>query len=236
MRGNTKIIGSLLLICLLILCFSTVSNAAIEIKPIYTNVNGNKYTKIHDNITVSTAYQYCYDMRGATSTLGVNSLDPHLSLSADWGATAYLGTSTYGSVRDKYGVKVTIGDEMTFYSTTNNITGVMDLGVRTYSNQGINNYVSSILEGLNASNINYGALYTNKDTKYVEEIPATTSDSYLEKTKGMALNEVKGWYNVGKDSDLNSAYPIIMKINILGMGRQNGTAQSNYTYRPVIWN
>ncbi len=231
MRGKIKIIGSLLLICLFILCFSTISNAAIEIKPIYTN----KQTKIHDNITISTAYQYCYDMRGATSTLGVNSLDPHLSLSADWGATAYLGTSTYGSVRDRIGVKVTIGDEMTFYSTTNNITGVMDLGVR-YNNQGINNYVSSILEGSNTSNINYGVLYTNKDTKYVEEIPLTTSENYLEKTKGMALNEVKGWYSVGKDSDLNSSYPIMMRISILGGGRFNGTAQLNYTYRPVIWN
>lgn len=236
MRGKIKIIGSLLLICLFILCFSTVSNAAIEIKPIYTNVNGNKYTKIHDIITVNTAYKYCYDMRGATSTLGVNSLDPHLSLSADWGATAYLGTSTYGSVRDRTGVKVTIGDEMTFYSTTNNITGVMDLGVRTYNNQGINNYVSSIFEGLNASNSNYGVLYTNKDTKYVEEIPLTTSENYLEKTKGMALNEVKGWYSVGKDSDLNSSYPIMMRISILGEGRHNGTAQLNNTYRPVIWN
>ena len=234
MRGKIKIIGSLLLICLFILCFSTVSNAAIEIKPIYTNVNGNKFTKIHDNITISTAYQYCYDMRGATSTLGVNSLDPHLGLNADWGATVYLGTSTYGSVRSKYGVKVTVGDEMTFYSTTNNITGVMDLGTRTYSNQNISNFVSCISDARTSSGKEFDNIYKNKDTKYVEIIPG---DESIEKTRGMALIETNNWYaSGGATAGINENYPIMNRTFIFSRNRDNGGALANKTYRPVIWN
>ena len=136
MRGKIKIIGSLLLICLFILCFSTISNAAIEIKAGTTR---------HTNINISTAYQYCYDMRSATSTLGINSLDSHLSLNADWGATAYLGASTYGGVRNNYGTIVKI-NEANNYSTTNNITGVMNLGSYLAGNMlyNSNSFVSCI--------------------------------------------------------------------------------------------
>lgn len=228
MRGKIKIIGSLLLICLFILCFSTVSNAAIEIKPIYTN----KKTKIHDNITISTAYQYCYDMRGATSTLGVNSLDPHLGLNADWGATVYLGTSTYGSVRDKYGVKVTVGDEMTFYSTTNNITGVMDLGVR-YNVQNISNFVSCISDERTSSGKEFDNIYKNKDTKYVEIIP---NDESIEKTRGMALIETNNWYGSGWTAGINANYPVMNRSSIFGRNRDSGNVYPDKTYRPVIWN
>ena len=54
MRGKIKIIGSLLLICLFILCFSTISNAAIEVKP---------GTSAYTNITASDSYDLCYNLR-----------------------------------------------------------------------------------------------------------------------------------------------------------------------------
>ena len=97
----------ILIIALIGICVgSTASNAAIEIKPT---------SSVHNNITASTAYEYCYYMRAYSSSLGANSLDPHLALSADWGAVAYLGASGYGGVKNsqdetiKFGVKVNIG-------------------------------------------------------------------------------------------------------------------------------
>ena len=109
---------SLIILLMLSLYFSSISNAAIEIK---------SGTTAHIGINASNAYQYCYDMRSSASTLGNNTLDPHLTLNADWGATVYLGASAYGNVRDNDGESITINGT-TYNSTTNNITGVMNSG------------------------------------------------------------------------------------------------------------
>lgn len=213
MRGKIKIIGSLLLICLFILCFSTISNAAIEIKAGTTR---------HTNIDISTAYQYCYDMRSATSTLGINSLDPHLSLNADWGATAYLGASTYGGVRSASGPTVKVNGANNF-STTNNITGVINLGAtNSFVSSTIGANMYTCLEGINK----------HIGTKYVEklEIPYT-----VENTKGMSLTEITGWYNL-KPAVVANNYPILNRKQIFGTMNNNGAAHSSITYRPVIWN
>lgn len=225
MRGKIKIIGSLLLICLFILCFSTISNAAIEIKAGTTR---------HTNIDISTAYQYCYDMRSATSTLGINSLDSHLSLNTDWGATAYLGASTYGGVRNNYGTMIKI-NEANNYSTTNNITGVINLGSYLAGNalHNSNSYVSCISDKRTGSGKEFDNIYKNKDTKYVEIIP---TDESIEKTRGMALIETNNWYGSGGTAAINENYPIMYRKNIFGRSRNSGTAVSGITYRPVIWN
>lgn len=225
MRGKIKIIGSLLLICLFILCFSTVSNAAIEIKA---------GTKRHTNINISTAYQYCYDMRSATSTLGINSLDSHLSLNADWGATAYLGASTYGGVRNNNGTMIKI-NEANNLSTTNNITGVMNLGSYLAGNMlyDSNSFVSCISDKRTGSGKEFDNIYKNKDTKYVEIIP---TDESIEKTRGMALIETNNWYGSGGTAGINENYPIMYRRHIFGKNKHNGSAGSGVTYRPVIWN
>ena len=225
MRGKIKIIGSLLLICLFILCFSTISNAAIEIKAGTTR---------HASIDISTAYQYCYDMRSATSTLGINSLDPHLSLNADWGATAYLGASTYGGVRNRNGTMIKI-NEANNLSTTNNITGVMNLGSYLGGNMSYdsNSYVSCIVDKRTGSGKEFDNIYKNKDTKYVEIIP---TDENIEKTRGMALIETNNWYGSGGAAGINEYYPIMYRKNIFGRNRTNGSAGSGNIYRPVIWN
>lgn len=225
MRGKIKIIGSLLLICLFILCFSTISNAAIEIKAGTTR---------HTHIDISTAYQYCYDMRSATSTLGINSLDPHLSLNADWGATAYLGASTYGGVRNKNGTMIKI-NEANNLSTTNNITGVMNLGSYLAGNMlyESNIYVSCISDKRTGSREVFDNIYKNKDTKYVEIIP---TDENIEKTRGMALIETDNWYGSGGTAGINESYPIMYRKNIFSRIKNSGSAVSGITYRPVIWN
>lgn len=213
MRGKIKIIGSLLLICLFILCFSTISNAAIEIKAGTTR---------HAAIDISTVYQYCYDMRSATSTLGVNSLDPHLSLNADWGAVAYLGTSTYGGVRNNTGYTVKINGANNI-STTNNITGVINLG-------STNSFVSATKGSVTYNHLE--GINSHIGTKYVEklEIPYT-----VENTRGMALAEIKGWYNI-TPATVSDGKPLLNRSKVFTTLYNDGAANSNVTYRPVIWN
>lgn len=213
MRGKIKIIGSLLLICLFILCFSTISNAAIEIKAGTTR---------HTNIDISTAYQYCYDMRSATSTLGINSLDPHLSLNADWGATAYLGASTYGGVRSASGPTVKVNGANNF-STTNNITGVINLGAT-------NSFVSATKGSATYNHLK--GINSHIGTKYVEklEIPYT-----VENTRGMALAEIKGWYSI-TPATVSDGQPLLTRSKVFATLYNNGAVNPNVTYRPVIWN
>jgi hypothetical protein len=110
-------------------------------------INSNSYAAVAikggtvwDNITISDAYAVCYNMRnGTTSTLGSNSLEPHLTLNSDWGAVAYLVASVYGqrdgtSNTGTMGPKVTLTknnspiESTTFRSTTGNASGVMNFG------------------------------------------------------------------------------------------------------------
>ena len=82
----------ILIIALIGICIgSTASNAAIEIKKTDT-------AEKHFGVTAGTAFDYCYNMRAYSSSLGANSLDPHLVLNADWAAAVYLGASGYGGI------------------------------------------------------------------------------------------------------------------------------------------
>ena len=162
------VIGIITFIAIMLL--PTISKAGVESKP-----GGTVWT----NITISNAYKVCYEMRASTSTLGVNSLDPHLALNKDWGAVAYLALSTYGAVKDKTGpTGVAVpGTETTYISTTGNATGVMNFG-KTYT------YLSGAHEGGLESASNSGwrtELITNKESKYVELLPASPN---VDNTKG----------------------------------------------------
>ena len=86
MKTKIKLLMIFLLTLIFIVCLNGKVNAAMEIKD-----GANMY-----NTTASDAYQICYDLRNPTSTLSKNSLDPHLTLNADWAAATYLGLSGYG--------------------------------------------------------------------------------------------------------------------------------------------
>ena len=214
MKNKVKIIGILVMISLIAICFSTISNAAIEVKP---------GTAAHVNINPSTAYQYCYDMRSSTSTLGANTLDPHLILNADWGAVTYLGASTYGNIRSANGTEVTIKDEK-YYSTTNNITGVMNMG------NNLGTFTSSLIDGA-AKNVNRTNLEKNINTKYVETLP---TECTIDGTKGQALAETAGWYGslceyVSYDWPINSRmYHSYFSYRACDRGSQGNGYPSSY--------
>jgi hypothetical protein len=224
MKKSIKIIG--LFTIVLIMLLTTKVNAGMQVK---------SGTSSWDKITVSESYSVCYDLRNSDSTLGKNTLDPHLVLNKDWSAAAYLGVSSYGSISDNTPRYYENGQY--YYTINGNKTGVTNLG---------SNYTktSSLLEGFNEENSNISKLVENKNTKYVEIIDVNRT---IEKTKGQALAETWGWfYNNASNNtawtEFCSDYPVLIRSSYFGVidGRNfskgSGVADGNTTFRPVIWN
>ena len=192
------------IIALLMLLIPTISKANMEIKP---------GTTTWANITVSEAYEACRDLDMGGSSLGTNGLDPHLALSKDWGAVAYLAVSVSGGVTStttQTGPKVTV-DNREYTTTTGNLTGVMDFG-KTLT------YVSSAHEtgletaGTNDKNNYRTKLIKDKNTRYVELLPTTAT---VEGTKGMAIVETQGWFRSGMQY-CSEGYPMEIRSGVLG--------------------
>ncbi len=186
------------IIILLILLIPTITKANIEVKPKSTS-----YT----NISVSDAYDECYNLRKSYSSLGDNKLDPHLVLNKDWGAVAYLAVSAYGKVKDATGPKVIV-DGTEYTTTTGNETGVMDFGKTAYSFT-----ASSIAAGLEGTVNIRQSLINNKNSRYVETLPGSPN---VDNTRGMALVETSGWFSSRAAYDPDGSYPIIARICVLG--------------------
>lgn len=220
----TIITISLIAFLILGICFSTISNAAVESK-----AGTNRHM-----VEAGIAYQYCYDMRSSTSTLGNNSLDPHLTLNADWGAMTYLGYSTYGDCRNKTGVETNVNGT-TYYSTTNNITGLMF----NRTDQDLADWMSAYIEGqegnVDVSSSTSIIIANNKNTKYVEQIPYNHT---VENTLGMAITETGKWYDPSSAStvNLNKYYPILCRNMQSPCYVKTLARYDTAAYRPVIWN
>lgn len=181
-----------------------------------------------NNVTISRAYQECYDLRelSAESTLGNNSLDPHLTLNKDWGAVAYLAISPYGGVSSVYS-----------QTTTGNLTGVQDFGKADAKFE----FTSSLLTGAK-DNTNITNLINNIGTKYVEEL-AEDAWTNIENSKGMALAETRGYKN--SSQNWNNAYPVKARVGVCGFYSSGsgswyydgqGSKSSSVFFRPTIWN
>ena len=224
MKKKILVIGIITFMAIMLL--PTISKAGVESKP-----GGTVWT----NITISNAYKVCYDMRASTSTLGVNSLDPHLALNKDWGAVAYLALSTYGAVKDSIGpTEVSVPEAKTTYtSTTGNATGVMNFGTtQTYLAGAHEIGLESAKESGNRIE-----LITNKESKYVELLP-TSAD--VDSTKGMAISETQGWYRSAAGY-CSVNYPCLLRTGVCGFGAYSfndisGAASTSATFRPAIWN
>ena len=227
----------MVIIFLLIVLLPTITKAGIESKP---------GTTAWTNISVSDAYGLCYDLNSGGSTLGDCNLDPHLALNKDWGAVAYLAVSGYGAVTTATGPSISIDGMEGYYTTTGNITGVINLGKTAYT------YTSgSIAVGLeeDSKNNQYRTnLIKNKDTRYVEILPDAGKET-AENTKGMAIVETNGWF--GSKSSYGPTTGVAMVVRCQGVlvfyggyGYDNGrvsasfdgSAQNRFTFRPVIWN
>ena len=185
------------------------SNAAIEV----IEVNAG-----HTKVNVNNAFQYCYDMRYPTSSLGNNSLDPHMATAKDWGGVAYLALSSYGAVKSGSGPSYS-GIGYNFYTSTGNKTGVINLGYNHYGGRCVE--LACYLEG-STENGNRSKLYLESNRRLVNVISATNN---AENTRGMALAETRGWYSSAAYYLNDTNNPIMIREGILGYwNRQQGGA------------
>lgn len=207
MKKSIKIIVAILIILMLML--ATKSYAAIECKK---NSLSEKMTTNQEK-----AFQLCYDMRDPTSSLGNNSLDPHLILNRDYGAYAYLGMSAYGSNGAITQITSTDG------SISSNATGVLYTWGQNYT------ITSGAYDGAEIIK-KYGK------TKYIEVF----NENYTkENTKGMSIIETKGWYNGNSAIGLDNNYKVLIRNNAGNPGYGYGRiTETDYIqcFRPVIWN
>lgn len=212
MKKSIKII--IIMLILLTIILVTRSNAAVETKP------GTTTTHYHKD-----AFLMSYDMRYPTSSLGNNTLDPHLELNKDYGAWVYLGMSAYGTNASNAVIV-----SRSYLSSTPNETGVIQ-------RNGSTTHTAGIYDINNSNEIvqKYG------NTKYLEVFDTYNENDFtVEKTKGMALAETKGWYGDPHGSGSETANIIVRA------GRGGGwdtpgygykfSSSAIYYFRPVIWN
>ena len=230
-KKEIKILIAVIVFIMINLIFMNVSNAAIESK---------LGTTVHKTINVNDSFQYCYDMRYPTSSLGNNSLDPHLITAADWGGVAYLGLSSYGAVNSSIGPTIIVEGKR-YTTTTGNASGVFMFGA---TRRGTTDYMegytqtASYLEGSTPNDAN-SKLYEDSNARLVSVLNETNS---TETNKGMAYAETSGWYS--SNAEYQSRYnPIGTRLGVFGYRDQdgrnwigNGYGYDTVTYRPAIWN
>ena len=194
--------------------------------------NGLYLSSYHGSITPSDAYDYCRNLKTG-STLGINSLEPHLQLNADFGACVYLAFSAYGgcsNISDSTGptVSIRVND---YRTTTANLTGVMNLGgFYNTSNNDMCEYTACIWADTNNSYVT--SLVANKGTRFVETCDNNANTSSI---RGWATYETSGWTS-SSYSNLNSSYPTLIRYRYLTVTSTSPGVDSRRTYRPVIWN
>ena len=166
-----KTIISFIIIIFIVIFSTTISKAGVQIikgATTYTSVN------------VSESFDICYNLRNGDSTLGTNTLDPHLATSLDWGAVAYLAQS-------RYGANATSTNSYNSTSTGNE-SGVKDTGgyMQTATLFENRNKTST-----NAKSYRYRleeALKTPGMEKYVDEIISVEDESIKEAMRLIAKN------------------------------------------------
>ena len=243
MKKVSNIIKIISFSTVLIILLTIKSNAAIQMVPTES---------VLTNVTVSTSYKTCRDLDSLSSTLGTTKLDPHLATNKDWGAVSYLANSAYGlnatytdidTQEGKVGVKKTI-NSIDFYSTTPNVTGVMNWGgnpnKKMYT-QTAGLYVSA------SERDSIKILYDNINTKYVEKIGGTGySDAGMARTETESFIESghKKWSGDGQTA-LIAECPLTVRSGLFGCGYSSwygsnlyarGESSDAVTFRPVIWN
>lgn len=220
-----KVIVSFIMIIAIIICSNTISMAGIQIIDKATTLT---------NVNVSESFDLCYNLRNGDSTLGKSNLEPHLTTSLDWGAVAYLSQSRYGSNATSLS---------SFNNTsTGNESGVQDTGgyMQTATMFETRNTTSS-----SATSYRYRldeALQDENMKKYVNLIPTSpnVANVNVSNTLGMALAETQNWFGASYSFGNNTDYPVIIRDSLFGVsnyvGTSTGQANSNLTFRPVIWN
>ena len=230
---KSKFIISIIILTILGIMPQAYAKTSIEIKP-----NTGTYT----NKTISEFFDESMAMKNIGEGLECSTVDVHMATNTDWAIFAYFLNSAYGTSGNgkNTGTDVTIGSK-TYASTNGNITGVMNFGkTRTYTAGVISNY-ASILDTAEPY-MNGKSIIDNATDRQSVDLINTVS------AKAMARN---GWYGSFNVCSSYVANPFSVRYGLFGfvgghyqyIGKNgyhtafpNGSAVTNYSFRPVIWN
>ena len=209
---KSKKIVSILILIVILLGFSTISNAALESKA------GQSSWKEYAN----SVFVNVREMEKSGGTLGQNAvidettyldsskngIDVHMALATEWGGVAILAVSDYGN----FNTNSTVSDAGTnVAATTGNITGVFQMADDRAE------YVAGLLK--NSSNNDTSVIYS-ADSRYRNEYTTTASEYH----KGDAIYQTEGWYNSNDHAYVTSGEPLFCryKYQLFGFRRTSG--------------
>ena len=224
-----KYIIPLMLVGILVAMPQVYAKTSIEIKP-----NSTVYT----NKTISDFFDESMAMGNVGEGLESDNVDVHMATNMDWAMVSYFSNSAYGTngAGENRGIQVSINGT-DYFSTNGNATGVMDFGKNiTYTSGVISNYS----EISNTSTLySYGKSIIENATinKYVDLINTLS-------TKEMGA---QAWYDAKVAIWNGPGMPYSIRKGLftfqggdgsmINMGaKPYGGAQTNVTFRPIIWN
>lgn len=176
----------IVIVFLSLILFTTSSYGAIEIK----EERPDAFT-----ISPSNAFATCYNLRANSTTLGNNSLDPHLVLNSDWATVIYLTLSVYGT-----------NNQSRYQYSTGNKSGVF------YDDC---YFIPSALLETAITGPSYENIYKYRNTKYVESLPIDDKD-LVNKGRGIYELSAFGYKNLGsKFYPINKQTPLMGRNNLI---------------------
>lgn len=230
---NKKLLCTLFCLSIIIV-IGQVCFAAIEIVPSKDGTGKDQIV----NISVSNAYLACQEMKNYGGSLYGTTVRPHLATNRDWGAVSYLANSIYGTntLGKNTGITVTING-VKYYSTTTNITGVMNWGGNP--NNSRYTFTAGLISNALSTDNNITELYNNINTEFV--------DISSEKQLGMAIGETSTFTFLGYlpvRTGSSTSYSVSSRSGFFKIdwghqgntGTGTGGASTFVTFRPVIWN
>lgn len=195
-----KILSITILLIITLGIINTV-NGAIAIKEAGSTVLTGK--------TISEFFDMALQMKDAGQALEGTSLDPHMATNKEWAAVSYLSNSNYGTAGEgkNTGMTVTINGN-SHYSTTDNITGVIDWGKNKTFTAGI-----------------LGETDTKKITN---ETVRQNGKSIIENIENSSrVDVVNNWYSEYMNFAFSGWYT--------SMNSQGGTMTKPYSYRAGLF-
>lgn len=196
MKKQIKICLMLVLV-ILIFSINNKVHAAIAIKEAGTSVLTGK--------TISEFFDMAQQMTQVGQALEGTSLDPHMATNKEWAAVSYLSNSNYGTAGEGKNTGMTVKiNGNNHYSTTDNITGVMDWG-KTGS------FTAGIL--------------SDADTKITDETVRANGQSLINNSRVEIVDSLSaesvaclGWYgSMDRKKNKNYARPYSARVGLYGL-------------------
>lgn len=222
MKKNTLKIMIISFIALLLYC---TNSYGVESGTVRMQINGGT---AWTNINISESYAECESLNSPTSTLVTSALQAHLTTDADWSAMAIFSVSQYGGATAN-SPETTTGNSSGIYNVGGNWT--QSTGIFSTANKNSTPFISGLF---------------NEDgsvKKYIKQWPTTRAETNFVGFKDASAQGTYGWMGGGTWWGTSTSYPVSMKNGLFGVnigfadyGLASGSAFSNVTFRPVIWN